>query len=121
MMLVLVYSIPAAILGLLVYFQLRPPDLPAREQVFLRWALTLGACAWLPVLALALISNAWWHASPAMWSNVGGACGIVSNAMNLLAIVISLRARSAQSLFVAALLGVNQLVLIMIAFASQIP
>jgi hypothetical protein len=119
MMLALFYAIPAAVLALLVYFQLRQPDVPPREQVLLRWALVLGVCAWLPVLALALTPTGW--LLPGVWRNVAGACGIVSNAMNVLAIVISLRARSAKSLFSAALLGLNQLALILSAFAAQIP
>ena len=119
MMLALFYAIPAAVLALLLYFHLRPPDLLQRERKFLRWALVLGACAWLPVLAVALVPTGW--LLPSVWRNVAGACGIVSNAMNVLAIVVSLRARSAQSLFAAALLGLNQLALILSAFAAQIP
>ena len=119
MMLALFYAIPAAVLALLVYFQMRPPDVSPRGMVLLRWALVLGVCAWLPVLAVALIPAGW--LLPRAWRNVAGASGIISNAMNMLAILMGLRIRSTQSLFSAALLGLNQLALILSAFAAQIP
>jgi hypothetical protein len=122
MALALYYSVPAAVLALLVYFELRPPDLQPVQRAFLRIALALGICAWLPFLAITAIPHGWWP-NPGVWRNVAMASGLLSNVVNVAGIICCLRARgrSTQSLIVALLLALNQMALALFTFATQIP